>query len=191
MANTKPSSSFLGITDTVAMNTVAQGSVSNAATLEFTGLTYQYHILKLWDFLPASASILRLSLSYDNGATWASDSNHYYTIRYDKTNGGYDSASLAAATEINLTPNTDAISSGSTLNLIMSMEFDRIADAATKNRYGFTSGAFEPAGYAPVSFNGAWMNSTGSLGDCDGIRLRMSTGNISRCNYKLFGFDNS
>lgn len=171
-----------------SMNIVSEGSATSVATLDFTGLTYQYHILYMWDFNPVSSAEIYMRVSYDNGSTFISDADYYWTVMYDKTDGGYNVSSTAADTVIRLSPTgADDLATGA--NNVLRVEFDRNAGDDGTLMYGTVQGAIEPAGYAPAVFTGAFKDNS-PAGDIDAIRIYMSTGNISRVSYKLFGFNN-
>lgn len=165
---------------------IQDGSVSNAASLDFAGLSavHRAYLLVYDNLLPATdAASLYLRLSTDNGATFISAAASYawaaIFARSDTVTGGSGSNS---DTKMQLTGQSLSNVAGQTT--AGQVLIQNPADAGSRTHVIFGAEGWNPT---PDFFFGSAGGQRLAAEANDAFRLVMSAGNIASMNYTLYG----
>lgn len=185
MANTKPSSSFLGIVDTAGLNLVSHQSItSSTANMVFTDLTDEFHILYLWNVKPVTNAVnLKVEWSIDNGSTYLS--TLYGRTAYTNDVGATINNISSNATDSSLLLSGSELMSNTASGSVFRLEFDR-AKLNTTELMGMFHGTVRGSSSTMDQITGSFQKYSLSSSDVDAFRISFSSGNIATMQASLF-----
>jgi hypothetical protein len=185
MANTKPSSSFLGIVDTAGLNLVSHQSItSSTANMVFTDLTDEFHILYLWNVKPVTNAVnLKVEWSIDNGSTYLS--TLYGRTAYTNDVGATITNISSNAADSSLLLSGSETMSNTASGSVFRLEFDR-AKLNTTELMGMFHGTVRGSSSTMDQITGSFQKYSLSSSDVDAFRISFSSGNIATMQASLF-----
>lgn len=174
------------------LNLLSTATASNSAAIDFTSYidsSYDEYVLNIINLVPASNGVnLWLQVSEDAGSTWKSGSSNYRWTNFTQVGG--TAADLSTGdTKAQLTDGTYTIAntsnysvngqirifkpSGSTLYKVFNSQFSYLYNGTT---------------LATNHGSSMYINSTNAI---NGLRIKMSSGNITSGEFKLYGVKKS
>lgn len=195
MANTKPSSSFLGITSGVvflAENEVTTG-VANVDFENFTdaGLYGSYVITCTGSTIQTSQQALEMVFGQWGGSstTWDTASSYYYSVREIAADGTLRTYNAATDDSFVIFPKHGGTPA------LFTLQLNDITQATTAEpgyvltgRYHNDTGATTQQGLCAVIGAGTEYLSGGSF---QSVRFQCSSGNITAGHFRVYGITNS
>lgn len=172
-----------------AISKISDATASSSATIDFTGLNSNYflYILQFYSVAPATDGVeMWIRTSTDNGSTWDSGASDYaWANNLVDSAGASSSGGDAADSEILAMGRTGVETIGNAANEFTSGTIYIFNPADTIYTTFLTMGTF-----AETLGNYLICRTVGqrlSAADVDGVRILMSSGNISSGTFTLYG----